>query len=159
MSVQDSGIYAKLSETIKGRSGAPTDVPVDPVTKQFTPGFVERSMGPNVRETPTHVYNDRVNGRALLLTNPFKESPSDKGRVGDAKLKRRANRKTITAKEKRALKIYDIPEAARKYELFLPLHEMWNQYMSGLIGNAQGKPATMLNKIVKADMHGAEMTV
>ncbi|KAJ1960019.1 RNase P/RNase MRP complex subunit [Dipsacomyces acuminosporus] len=172
------GFYSALPENIKNRSGAPKDVPVDPTTRKFTPGFVERTVDVNNNTTGSSMnstagqiaFKERVEGRALLLTNPFREEKHS-GRITskNVHLRQRAGRKTITAKEKRALKIYDIPEEARRYSLFLPLHAMWKQYIERLLGdggNAKQGAATdtkqqqiMLGKLVKADMHGAKLSV
>ncbi|KAI8323759.1 RNase P subunit p29-like protein [Martensiomyces pterosporus] len=116
----------------------------------------------------------------LLLTNPFKEAPTS-GRVRSGQgAGKRAGRKTITAKEKRALKIYDIPKEARRYELFLPLHVMWSQYIERLLGGSKSikqhigasagggakgaavdskQQQAVLGRLVKADMHGAKLAV
>lgn len=61
----------------------------------------------------------------------------------------------LTAREKRRLKIYDIPKEAHQYKLFEPLSKLWQQYMSKLL--SQGT-ANFEQKLIKADFHGATMT-
>ncbi|KAJ2501025.1 RNase P/RNase MRP complex subunit [Coemansia sp. RSA 1972] len=103
----------------------------------------------------------------LLLTNPFKDKTSKLGKIGDAGIGKKGGRKKITAKEKRQLKIYDIPEEARRYELFLPLHRLWTKYINSLFGDrdiasqlADAKQQQQaLGRLIKADLHGAKLAV
>ncbi|KAI9505854.1 ribonuclease P protein subunit p29 [Coemansia spiralis] len=104
----------------------------------------------------------------LLLTNPYKNKQSKQGRISSSnKITKKTGRKSITAKERRASKIYDIPKEAHRYELFIPLHEMWSRYIESLMGgkpleemNADSKQRQMmLGRLIKADMHGAVMAV
>ncbi|KAJ1732367.1 RNase P/RNase MRP complex subunit [Coemansia biformis] len=159
--------YAPLAKTAKARSGAPMNVPVDAATQRFTPGFVGRTIDPETSSTRVQAaYKDRVEGRMLLLTNPFKENPGNQRRIGEPATARITGRKKITAKEKRQLKIYEIPEEARKHELFLPLHRLWSKYIESLLGqNVEAQMADakqwqqVLGRLIKADLHGAQMSV
>lgn len=62
----------------------------------------------------------------------------------------------LTAKEKRRLKVYDIPKEAHQYRLFEPLGELWQGYIDKLL--LQGT-ANFEQKLIKADFHGASFTV
>ncbi|KAI8048255.1 Rof/RNase P-like protein [Thamnidium elegans] len=62
----------------------------------------------------------------------------------------------LTAREKRRLKVYDIPKDAHQYRLFEPLAELWQGYMDKLL--LQGT-ANFEQKLIKADFHGAQFTV
>ncbi|KAJ1779943.1 RNase P/RNase MRP complex subunit [Coemansia sp. RSA 518] len=161
-------LYAQLPKNVKSKSGAPTDVPMDPATGKFTPAFIERVIDTEKSDVNAKVaYSDRVKGRMLLLTNPFKDKTSKLDKIGDAGVGKKSGRKKITAKEKRQLKIYDIPEEARRYELFLPLHRLWTKYISSLFGDrdiasqlADAKQQQQaLGRLIKADLHGAKLSV
>ncbi|KAJ2809455.1 RNase P/RNase MRP complex subunit [Coemansia guatemalensis] len=165
---KEINLYTQLSKNAKARSGAPTDVPVDPTTRKFAEGFVSRSLASNISGAATRTaYKDRVEGRMVLLTNPFKEKLSKPGRIGESKIERKTGRKRITAKEKRELRLYEIPEEARRYELFLPLNKLWSKYMESLLGNVDADlhvaetkhQQTLLGRLIKADLHGAKMSV
>ena len=41
--------------------------------------------------------------------------------------------KKLSARQKREMKIYDIPKDQQVYELYLPLHELWLSYMRDLL--------------------------
>ncbi|RIB08729.1 Rof/RNase P-like protein [Gigaspora rosea] len=45
----------------------------------------------------------------------------------------------------------------RRYELFIPLNELWLQYIDELYGTSS--PAVFAQKLLKADFHGAILTV
>ncbi|KAJ2856205.1 RNase P/RNase MRP complex subunit [Coemansia erecta] len=168
------GFYTPLSETLKKRSGGPPDVPIDPVTKKFTPGYIERTVDTQVSDIRGQAaFRDRVDGRELMLVNPYREMPGDTrgSKGGRDKGGRRIRRKTVTAREKRQLKLYDLPKEACRYELFQSLNLMWNEYMEGLLATKQmpgpmglfvgdGKQRqNMLARLVKADFHGALLEV
>ncbi|KAJ2545257.1 RNase P/RNase MRP complex subunit, partial [Coemansia sp. RSA 1933] len=166
----DIGFYTPLNEQTKSRSGAPMNVPMNPTTRQFTEGFIDRTVDPSISDIRAQAaFKDRVEGRMVLLTNPYKDKQSKSNRrIGsDGKVAKKPNRKTITSKEKRALRIYDIPKEAQRYELFIPLHQMWSQYIVSLIGDQlfervlqdRKQRQNLLSRLVKADMHGAIVSV
>ncbi|KAG0018977.1 RNase P/RNase MRP complex subunit, partial [Entomortierella chlamydospora] len=101
------------------------------------------------------VYSTKVKNKVFMLDNPAKDQTEAKEKQ---KSRRRANKsKALTAKEKRALNVYDIPIESRKYELFLPLHELWKGYMEELFRSTN--PVAFTQKLLKADFHGALITV
>jgi ribonuclease P protein subunit POP4 len=89
------------------------------------------------------VFIDRAN------TFQKKEEGNKKDMKRLKKLKR--NDRPLTAREKRELKIYDIPKEAQRYDLFLPLAKLWQGYAARLA--SQG--ANFEQKLIKADLHGA----
>lgn len=79
-------------------------------------------------------------------------------------LRRRQKPKPLSAKEKRMLGIYDIPKEDQKYEVFVPLHQLWVGYMWEILDIKEGKPAyvdaqSVGPKLASADYHGAELEV
>ncbi|XP_069757803.1 ribonuclease P protein subunit p29 isoform X2 [Narcine bancroftii] len=77
------------------------------------------------------------------------------------KLKKKKKRKCLSAKERRDLRIFELKPEQQRYELFLPLHELWKQYIRDLCNGL--KPQMSMNmiqtKLMKADFHGAIVTV
>ena len=72
--------------------------------------------------------------------------------------------KPLSAKEKRDSGIYEIPDAAKKYEIYVPLHRMWVGYMWEILGMKMDERAFVTGngagaKLASADYHGAEITV
>ena len=41
--------------------------------------------------------------------------------------------KKLTARQKREMKVHDIPKEKQEYSLYLPLHELWLGYMTDLL--------------------------
>lgn len=72
--------------------------------------------------------------------------------------------KPLSAKEKRDSGIYEIPDTARKHEIYVPLHKMWVGYMWEILGMKMDEKAFVTgnsagNLLASADYHGAEITV
>ena len=72
--------------------------------------------------------------------------------------------KPLSAKEKRDSGIYEISDAAKKYEIYVPLHRMWVGYMWEILGMREDERAFVTgnsagSKLASADYHGAEVTV
>lgn len=118
------------------------------------------------------IFVDKVLHKPLHL-RPTSPDPASQ----DARAKRRVQRlrkaeksqrrrkvKPLSAKEKRDSGIYEIPEAAKKYEIYVPLHRMWVGYMWGILGMRVGEEACVTgksagSKLASAEYHGAEVTV
>ncbi|XP_050397723.1 ribonuclease P protein subunit p29 [Patella vulgata] len=75
----------------------------------------------------------------------------------------RKKRKTLTNMERKKLKIFDIKKEDQKYEKYLPLHNLWKDYIKDLLCGPKDKSDGCLNndaqKLLKADVHGAILTV
>lgn len=81
-----------------------------------------------------------------------------------AKSQRRQKVKPLSAKEKRDSGIYEIPDTARKHEIYVPLHKMWVGYMWEILGMKMDEKAFVTGNsagslLASADYHGAEITV
>ncbi|KAF9150615.1 RNase P/RNase MRP complex subunit [Linnemannia schmuckeri] len=150
-------LYSRLSENVSITAGLDVELDVEAVgsskKQPFIPGYVENSVVDGFEADK--VFSQKVKNKVFNLDNPSKA-------VADAKdaqrRRKRANKaKVLTAKEKRQLNVYDIPLASRKYELFEPLHQLWKGYVEELFGNAN--PLAFTQKLLKADFHGAIITV
>ncbi|NWX85809.1 RPP29 protein, partial [Nothoprocta ornata] len=115
--------------------------------KAFVSAFLKRSM-PRMKD---EAIQDMLTRKAVVL-----EHYSKKKKKGKKK-----KRKGFTAKERRELRLFEIEPEQRRYALFLPLHELWKQYIRdlcyGLKPDAQ--PQMIQGKLLKADLHGAIVTV
>lgn len=113
-----------------------------------------------------------------VLRKPLHLRPTSPDRTSqDARAKRRIERlrkkeksqrrlkvKPLSAKEKRDSGIYEIPDTAKKYEIYVPLHRMWVGYMWEILGMKMDQRALVTgksagSKLASADYHGAEVTV
>ncbi|CAN2389358.1 ribonuclease P RNA binding, partial [Pristimantis euphronides] len=75
--------------------------------------------------------------------------------------RKRHKAKSLTAKERRDMKLFKINPDQQRYDLYLPLHELWKQYIRDLCHGLQpdAQPQMIQMKMLKADLHGAVVTV
>eukprot|EP00128_Syssomonas_multiformis_P000253 Colp12_sorted_trinity150504_noHs@20595 len=66
----------------------------------------------------------------------------------------------MNSKEKRESQVFKLSKDNQKYEIYEPLRQLWLQYMKtalGLPGSAN--PKTCGERLLKADLHGCNVTV
>jgi len=74
------------------------------------------------------------------------------------KLKKRNRSLGLSAQQKKKLGLYVIPKHTQKYEKFVPLNNLWMDYMKKLLSLNRFSNVninSVENKILKADYHGA----
>lgn len=101
----------------------------------------------------------KVGDKTLLLDNPERDPALvKKSSVTQQRKKLRLNRghKVLSAAVRRENKVYDVPPEVCSYAGFLPLHELWKQYFSELVGDAPAAQA--VQKVPACDLHGAILT-
>ncbi|XP_034281618.1 ribonuclease P protein subunit p29 [Pantherophis guttatus] len=113
----------------------------------FVKAFLKRSMpGKSEEDIEKH-----LNHKAVVLEHPQPRRTRQKVR----------RRKGLSAKQRREMRLFEIAPEQQRYEIFIPLHELWKQYIrelcNGLKPDAQ--PQMIQTKLLKADFHGALMTV
>ncbi|XP_005400171.1 PREDICTED: ribonuclease P protein subunit p29 isoform X3 [Chinchilla lanigera] len=74
---------------------------------------------------------------------------------------KRKKSKGLSARERRDLRLFDIKPEQQRYSLFLPLHELWKQYIRDLCNGLKPdtQPQMIQAKLLKADLHGAIISV
>ncbi|XP_071258101.1 ribonuclease P protein subunit p29-like isoform X2 [Salvelinus alpinus] len=113
----------------------------------FTNGFLKNSLpGLSKKEI-----GDFMLRKAVVLKYAKKKK--------EKKKKKKA--KGLTAKQRREMKVFQLKPEHQKYELFLPLHELWKQYIRDLCNGLkpESNPQTIQQRLLKADFHGAILTV
>ncbi|TBU32399.1 RNase P/MRP, p29 subunit [Dichomitus squalens] len=161
------GIYAPLPLISNERLKLDTTTP-------FIPHYVKSSVTRS--SDPAQAYASRVQGRQILLENPARGSKAKKERE-EKRAKRTAERVrrvagVISMQEGRKRGIWKLRKEERKFQLFLPLHFLWLGYMNELLSlspepaalgmdpsSAMPAAAGMHAKLIKADFHGAIVTV
>ncbi|KAJ1981840.1 RNase P/RNase MRP complex subunit [Dimargaris xerosporica] len=91
--------------------------------------------------------------------NRKKRTPLEPGssNLTNQKKKKSRRKHIITSRQQRQFNVYSLPKESLKYELFLPLHTLWRQYMAKLL--QQANPEDRLQFILKADFHGSMISV
>ena len=118
------------------------------------------------------IFVDKVLHKPLHLrpTSPDRSSQDARAKRRIQRLRkkeksqRRQKVKPLSAKEKRDSGIYEIPDTAKKYEIYVPLHRMWVGYVWEILGMKKDEKAfftgnSVGSKLASADYHGAEVTV
>ncbi|OJA08329.1 hypothetical protein AZE42_07206 [Rhizopogon vesiculosus] len=156
--------YKSLALGTNQRVKLNTDTP-------FTPTYVQSSLTQS--GDPQGIYASRIKNRHIVLENPARTSRAQKER--EAKKARRGlgkkNRQS-TALGRRSIGVkglWELENGTEKFDLFLPLHQLWMGYMSELLGlsptasvlatEAMPSTSSMHAKLVKADLHGSILIV
>ncbi|XP_062273058.1 ribonuclease P protein subunit p29 [Scomber scombrus] len=125
---------------------------VESQTRSKADAFTQAFLKNSIQQHSRHNLKNMLTHKAVILgyTRPKKE-------------KKRSSKKAkgLNARQKRAMKIFDIKPEHQKYELFLPLHDLWRQYIIDLCNGLKPScnPQFVQQKLLKADFHGAIITV
>ncbi|KAF7773435.1 hypothetical protein Agabi119p4_5602 [Agaricus bisporus var. burnettii] len=147
------------------------------VFKSSTP-YIPQYVTSNLSATsdPDALYANRVKGRQLLLENPVRKSEKRKAEEEKHRRaqesKKRKKLRVIGKREAKEKGVWKLDKSQAEYRLFVPLHHLWMSYMSELLTLAlppkdgcspttKSIPSsqTMFPKLVKADFHGAVISV
>ncbi|KAM4592724.1 ribonuclease P protein subunit p29 [Odontesthes bonariensis] len=126
---------------------------VEPQSSSKAAAFTEAFLKSSIRQPWRHDLKSMLAHKAVILgyTRPKKE-----------KTKRNSKKaKGLNARQKRAKKIFQIKAEHQRYELFLPLHQLWRQYIVDLCSGLKptSSPQFVQQKLLKADFHGAIISV
>lgn len=116
-------------------------------------------------------HEERVVKRPLFLrpTSPEPTARAIRRRALNEKKEKAKKRKALkprplSAAKKRALGLLEIPKEQAKWDIYVPLHNLWLGYMREILGVGQGKapyanPISSGPILASADMHGAMLEV
>lgn len=143
------GLYSPLPRVvIEGQGGSKTKQDVCELVMSVV------AKGNDNSKVWTHKLKDKT----VMLDNvKERTTPFQREEKRLEKLQNKKRSKVMKAKEQREKNMFKIPEEARKYEMYVPLHAMWKEYIDSLVGNATGAPLTA--KLLKADLHGCCLKV
>ncbi|XP_072278497.1 ribonuclease P protein subunit p29 [Pyxicephalus adspersus] len=112
----------------------------------FVSSFMKRCL-PNLKKVTADEFLER---KAVVLEHVHKK-----------KKRKRNKSKGLTSKERREMKLFEIKADQQRYEMFLPLHDLWKQYIRDLCNGLkpETQPQMVQNKLLKADLHGALVMV
>ncbi|KAF2103581.1 putative ribonuclease P complex subunit Pop4 [Rhizodiscina lignyota] len=131
-------------------------------------------------DTASRIFQDKVVTKPLLI-RPSSPPPSvidaraqrQNERQKRRELRRRSNKpRPLSAKQKRQLSVYEIPDSEKRWELYVGLNRIWAGYMREILGigrtdelksaHGRGSFATAASAgpmLASADFHGAEVEV
>ncbi|KAK0139545.1 Ribonuclease P protein subunit p29 [Merluccius polli] len=104
---------------------------------------------------------DETLARKAVVLEYSREKRLGRSRRRRSSKRRSQGGKPLSAGEKRRLKVFDIKPEHQRYELFLPLHDLWKQYIMSICNGLRpgSSPQLVQQKLLKADFHGAILTV
>ncbi|EGC32471.1 hypothetical protein DICPUDRAFT_81703 [Dictyostelium purpureum] len=110
-------------------------------------------IAPNIRN---EIINEKIDRPFQLISyggssKEYKRKKKEENRLEKLKTKK------IGSKKKREIGFYHIPYENCIYDQYLPLHELWLQYIKDVMQNQKGP--NFLAKFLRADLHGAFITV
>ncbi|KAG0563879.1 hypothetical protein M758_8G063100 [Ceratodon purpureus] len=101
---------------------------------------------------------NRLLDRPYLLDNPATHGGATE-RAKDRALRARSKRsvKHLSMRQHRQAGSFNLPAEYLKYDLFRPMHEMWESYARSLV--AECNDTSMQHRLLAADLHGAILAV
>lgn len=129
-------------------------------SENITKSLLSRAHSPS---STTRIFTEKIKNRPLHLKPTEPDNARHKRLLHRAELRKRKKKlkpKPLSAREKRALCIYEIPKTEQKYAIYEPLHQMWTGYIHEVLGeNCTPVDSGAVAKLVSADFHGAELEV
>ncbi|KND05125.1 uncharacterized protein SPPG_00795 [Spizellomyces punctatus DAOM BR117] len=150
-------MYEPLPIGLTSDPSVPTDVTHAAIPTPFTPNFVQSIVASN--QNASLNYETKVKNKVLLVDNPpASDSIRQQRRSKKDEMKRKRKTKRMSAKERKETGVWDVPVEAQKYALYVPLHNLWQGYINDLFDKSS-QPGIILPRMMKADYHGALLTV
>ncbi|KAF1392449.1 hypothetical protein PFLUV_G00028010 [Perca fluviatilis] len=147
MPVSEALVRAKIPQDLA------KDLGVESLSRTHARAFAQAFLKNSIRQHRHHEMKDMLKHKALILgyARPKKDKSKRKSKKA----------KGLNAQQKRERKVFQIKPEHQRYELFLPLHELWRQYVIDLCGGLKptSNPQLVQQKLLKADFHGAIITV
>ncbi|XP_063802101.1 ribonuclease P protein subunit p29 [Pseudophryne corroboree] len=141
----DHLIYQKIPQ--EESKGLGLEMQSSKKAEAFVNAFLKRSM-PNLKKK---TIQESLERKAVVLEHVHKK----KKRVKQKKSK------ALTAKERREMRLFEIKADQQRYDMYLPLHQLWKQYIRDLCNGLRpdAQPQMVQSKMLKADLHGALVMV
>ncbi|XP_075045329.1 ribonuclease P protein subunit p29 isoform X2 [Mixophyes fleayi] len=113
----------------------------------FVNAFLKRSM-PTLKKNSLQASLER---KAVVLEHFQKKKKRMKQKKSNP----------LSAKERREMRLFEIKADQQRYDMYLPLHELWEQYIRDLCNGLRPdtQPQMVQNRMLKADLHGALVMV
>jgi len=141
-------------------------------TPSLSQSLLEANRLPRVDSQSDHLKNLR--GKRLILDNPVAESRHTKTqglkKERQRTLRERKSIGVVGRNEAKRKGFWKIEKSAARYHLFLPIHQLWVSYIAELLNLSElpdghfdpdnlPSASVLQGKLVKADFHGAIITV
>ncbi|XP_028931661.1 ribonuclease P protein subunit p29 [Ornithorhynchus anatinus] len=141
----DAAVYGALAP--KEARECDVQAPERRQADAFVRAFLKRSWRGIAEET----LQDGLRRKAVILDYSLSKKPKEK----------RRRSKGLSARRRRDLRLFEIKPEQQRYDLFLPLHKLWKEYIRDLCNGLRPdtQPHVIQSKLLKADLHGAIISV
>lgn len=151
----DTGVYAPLPNQVN-ENGQQLGL----VKTRDKPGFFANFLASKL--PPGRLkQEEEIDPHAVVLLENSRKHKKQKSNKSSYDLSHK-KRKTLTVRERKKMKLFKLEKDQQKYAMFEPMHEMWKEYMREIMMDYKkvtpDNPAFQ-EKLLKADYHGALMTV
>lgn len=109
--------------------------------------FVKKNLKGTIDSKIKEEIDKKVSDKYMTLHKSKSKKEAHKPKKSKSKL--------MTSRKRKELKLFEPPKECEKYELYLPLHTLWKEYISDLIESQSNIESLML----RADYHGALIKV
>ncbi|XXQ34951.1 Ribonuclease P/MRP, subunit p29 [Plasmodiophora brassicae] len=99
----------------------------------------------------------KLEGKRVMLENPVREVSAGEQRRRQVK-SALSNRSILSNRQMRKLGMLDVDRKEIKYDLFVPIHQLWLQYFQQTTADSTAA-SVLQSKLMKADLHGAIIVV
>lgn len=138
----------------------PDSVKIKKMKKEERKEYIEKYLQ---RIVPTKW---AVTGELQALKDKYQQLTKVKATWTKIKSTKR-RRNVLSCRERKELKLFDLPKDGNKFDDFIPIHRMWQDYMRDIVdfSRLQGGQDTDKNmsenhaRLLKADYHGCLITV
>ncbi|XP_019498477.1 PREDICTED: ribonuclease P protein subunit p29 isoform X2 [Hipposideros armiger] len=127
------------------------ELDVQPPGAQRAEAFVGAFLKRSTLRMSQQAIEDRLRRKAVVLEYFTRRKQKEK----------KTRCRGLSARQRRGLRLFDIRPEQQRYKLFLPLHELWKQYIRDLCNGLKPdtQPQMIQAKLLKADLHGAIVSV
>jgi len=140
-----SALYSDLPVFVKHNLEGLGLQPLNCSAKSYVASFTERMVQNNTADL------EKMHREPVML---------DRLNTHKNKSNKKRKRKEMSAREKRSRGIYRISPKNQRYDMYLPLHELWTGYMQELLNLAPNSNLKVVYpKLLRADYHGCVLTV
>lgn len=109
--------------------------------------FVKKNLKGTVDSKIKEEIDQKVSDKYMTLHKTKSKRELHKAKKSKSKL--------MTSRKRKEMRLFELPKDCEKYQLYLPLHTLWKEYINDLIESH----SNIESLILRADYHGALIKV
>ncbi|XP_073232722.1 ribonuclease P protein subunit p29-like [Porites lutea] len=142
--VVEGSLYSDLHGSVRYSLGQIGLQPLQCSAKKFVTSFLNNVVKKNSEDV-----EQRLRHKPVILEG-----------FQTAQRSKKPKRKEMSAREKRIRGIYKISPKGQRYEMYVPLHKLWEGYMQSMLNlHPKSNLKAAYPKLLRADYHGCILNV